>query len=83
MSHMDRMSCQYRTGYYHGRSRQFRTDYSGFNPVDEANTGYGANPFADYDYRTGYAAGSNDAWWTNFRIANGYHAKTPKYAPGF
>lgn len=81
MSAMDRMSCQYRTGYYHGQTQQVPTDYSGFNPVDEANSGYGANPFADHDYRQGYKAGANDDWWRRFYIANGFHNKTPEFMP--
>lgn len=82
MNAMDRMSCEYRTGYTHGLAHHVPNDYSGFNPVDEAYSGYGANPFADYDYRSGYRAGANDAWWHQFFAANGYRCAAPKYMPG-
>lgn|GEM_PF-3998877 len=82
MSGMNRMSCEYRTGYYHGGAWRSPTNYDAFNPVAEANTGYGANPFADHDYRNGYRAGANDSWWLRFRATNGYHNPEPLLMPG-
>lgn len=76
---MERASCAYRAGYWHAECHKAPRDYTNFNPVEEANTGYGCNPFANFDYAEGYKAGANDSWWRAFRCANGYRSTEPPY----
>lgn len=68
---LERVSCSYRNGYRDGYAVRVQTvPETGLEKIGDDPMGGTLKPFADFDYKNGYAAGFNDHYWNKRRELN-------------
>lgn len=75
---LERTTCSFRNGYHHGYDqRELNVPDNGIAGIMDDRMGLEpVKPFADFDYKQGYAAGLNDKLWSAHRFSGGPHPST-------